>query len=659
MEGEKEVSGIRFLVRKNLESANERGVFLLAVRNGKGLVVQVRQPSNINMETKPIANGVAPSEDVIDHGSSNSHPDRPDVAEVGIDNPTIELGDEEPISVHIIRPEVAGTAPAVNHGIMPNNNVMKDGYAVDPSAYELLNDAKVVEMEMDDRTMVSDRDEYEKNNDDDSEEEEERETWGTKVDFLLSVIGFSVDLANVWRFPYLVYRNGGGAFLIPYVLFLLIGGIPMLYMELALGQYNRGGAISVWKICPIFQVDIDGKVPVALTACKSNAEKASMRLLGRWRNEQSSNKDATKDLLDRLNKAEERERNVRACFSGNVAREKIVNAVIQASCQGPVSSDNSAQSVSSACETISRVNRRAIYLDLFPGSIACSLSMDSNDQREEDQGISAVVEINSFSFRPCNEVHTLQTDSATTAVDAVNEASSKGTDLVSSDYSAQPVSSACKQISRVDKRDIYLDVFPGSGSSEPLIMYSNEEREEHPGISAVVETNSLSFRPCNKVHTLKTDSTTAAKNSDNGNNHELTDVATRKEVRESSSESGIDFVQGSCKPLSDIEVFNVAEDIESDAQIENLGVALNFSRADINRYLGTNEVLGSKTSRGSRMMLFDWRQTVRQRDQRSSFKGALVRAGLVMIADQYFPDVQEMAKNRKCIILILPSLSVL
>lgn len=176
--------------------------------------MQVRQPSNINMETKPIANGVAPSEDVIDHGSSNSHPDRrPDVAEVGIDNPTIELGDEEPISVHIIRPEVAGTAPVVNHGIMPNNNVMKDGYAVDPSAYELLNDAKVVEMEMDDRTMVSDRDEFEKNNGDDSDEEE-RETWGTKVDFLLSVIGFSVDLANVWRFPYLVYRNGGGKMII-------------------------------------------------------------------------------------------------------------------------------------------------------------------------------------------------------------------------------------------------------------------------------------------------------------------------------------------------------------------------------------------------------------------------------------------------------------
>ncbi|VEN58813.1 unnamed protein product [Callosobruchus maculatus] len=83
---------------------------------------------------------------------------------------------------------------------------------------------------------------------------DDRETWGKKVDFLLSVIGFAVDLANVWRFPYLCYKNGGGAFLVPYCVMLLIGGIPLFYMELALGQFNRKGAITCWgRLCPLLK----------------------------------------------------------------------------------------------------------------------------------------------------------------------------------------------------------------------------------------------------------------------------------------------------------------------------------------------------------------------------------------------------------------------
>ncbi|XP_025831651.1 sodium-dependent noradrenaline transporter-like [Agrilus planipennis] len=82
---------------------------------------------------------------------------------------------------------------------------------------------------------------------------DDRETWASNADFLLSIIGFAVDLANVWRFPYLCYKNGGGAFLIPYILMLVFGAVPLFYMELILGQFSRQGPISVWRICPLFK----------------------------------------------------------------------------------------------------------------------------------------------------------------------------------------------------------------------------------------------------------------------------------------------------------------------------------------------------------------------------------------------------------------------
>ncbi|KAI3382564.1 hypothetical protein SNEBB_003714 [Seison nebaliae] len=81
-----------------------------------------------------------------------------------------------------------------------------------------------------------------------------REVWDKKIEFLLAVIGFAVDLGNVWRFPYICYRNGGGAFFIPYFVFFIFAGLPLFYMELALGQFQQTGVFTVWsRICPMMK----------------------------------------------------------------------------------------------------------------------------------------------------------------------------------------------------------------------------------------------------------------------------------------------------------------------------------------------------------------------------------------------------------------------
>uniref|UniRef100_A0A672Z144 Transporter n=1 Tax=Sphaeramia orbicularis TaxID=375764 RepID=A0A672Z144_9TELE len=78
--------------------------------------------------------------------------------------------------------------------------------------------------------------------------------WANKREFLLAVVGEIIGLGNVWRFPYLCFKNGGGVFLVPYVLFLVTCGIPIFFLEVSMGQLTGQGGITCWrKICPLFE----------------------------------------------------------------------------------------------------------------------------------------------------------------------------------------------------------------------------------------------------------------------------------------------------------------------------------------------------------------------------------------------------------------------
>uniref|UniRef100_A0A183GDR4 Transporter n=1 Tax=Heligmosomoides polygyrus TaxID=6339 RepID=A0A183GDR4_HELPZ len=76
---------------------------------------------------------------------------------------------------------------------------------------------------------------------------EARGVWSSQLQFILSCVGFSVGLGNLWRFPVTAYKNGGVAFLVPYIICSILVGLPVLYLELFIGQFTQSGPSKAFR----------------------------------------------------------------------------------------------------------------------------------------------------------------------------------------------------------------------------------------------------------------------------------------------------------------------------------------------------------------------------------------------------------------------------
>ena len=72
----------------------------------------------------------------------------------------------------------------------------------------------------------------------------------------MSCIALSVGLGNVWRFPFTALENGGGAFLVPYIIVLLIVGKPIYYLEMYIGQFSSKNGIKAYDMVPAMRGNI-------------------------------------------------------------------------------------------------------------------------------------------------------------------------------------------------------------------------------------------------------------------------------------------------------------------------------------------------------------------------------------------------------------------
>ena len=80
-----------------------------------------------------------------------------------------------------------------------------------------------------------------------------REQFGSRIGFILAAAGSAVGIGNLVGFPVGAAKNGGGAFLIRYLIFLICGGIPIFLLEIGMGQFMARGGIEAWGLAPCFK----------------------------------------------------------------------------------------------------------------------------------------------------------------------------------------------------------------------------------------------------------------------------------------------------------------------------------------------------------------------------------------------------------------------
>ncbi|XP_052817533.1 sodium- and chloride-dependent glycine transporter 1-like isoform X2 [Mya arenaria] len=107
---------------------------------------------------------------------------------------------------------------------------------------------------------------------------EARGNWGSRIEFLLALIGYTVGVGSIWRFPILCARNGGGAFLIPFFIFMATCGYPLYYLEVSLGQFYGNSAGLAFELCPLLKEQLSVATAAVSSMTVTNQSSISFQI---------------------------------------------------------------------------------------------------------------------------------------------------------------------------------------------------------------------------------------------------------------------------------------------------------------------------------------------------------------------------------------------